>query len=149
MYPNPNDPYKTQVQHEARPMPQSPGAPNLAWSGGVGAENKEERTWALVAHLSTLGGYLVSGLIFLGPLIIWLIKKDDMPFAAQEAKEDLNFTISMSIYYIVSIILMFVLIGIVPLLLLPLFHLIVSIMAAVKSNEGIGFRYPLTIRFIK
>jgi len=58
---------------------------------------KEEKNWALCAHLSTFSTYIgIPG--FIGPLIVWLVKKDEMPFAAANAKEALNFQISLFIY---------------------------------------------------
>ncbi len=104
----------------------------------------------MFAHLS---GLLALIGLFLGniiaPLIIWQIKKDDMPFAAREAKEALNFQINITIYAVICFLLCFVLIGFVLLPLLALYSLIFSILAAVKAGEGKAYRYPLTIRFVQ
>lgn len=118
--------------------------------------SNEERTWALVAHLAALTGFLapIVGNI-VGPLVVWLIKKDTMPYVAKEAKEALNFNISWSIwlvlYSIAAFILTFVLVGILMWLLLGLLYIVWAvfcIVAGVKANEGGGYRYPLTVRFI-
>lgn len=110
---------------------------------------KEARTYAMLCHLSALSGLIIPlGTIF-GPLIFWMLKKDEYSFVDQEGKEALNFEISMFIYYVISGLLTIVIIGIFMLGLLAAFHLIVVIVAAVRANSGDGYRYPMTIRFIK
>lgn len=112
--------------------------------------------WAMIGHLSAL-----SGLIFpmigniVGPLIVWQIKKDSMPFAAAEAKEALNFNITwivgLTLLGILAFILTFVLVGF---LLLPVVALggvamiVFSIIAGLKANEGRPYRYPMTMRLV-
>jgi uncharacterized protein len=110
---------------------------------------KDDRTWAMLCHLSGLAGYVVPfGNIF-GPLIIWLIKRDQSWFVDDQGKEALNFQISWAIYMIVSLIAILVLVGIVLVGIVAIGGLVLLIVAAVKANEGIAYRYPLTIRFIK
>ncbi len=111
--------------------------------------NRDQNTWAMLCHLSALAGFVIPLGNILGPLVIWLIKKDEYPLVADQGKEALNFQISMTLYYIVSIILIIVLIGILLLIALALFSLIITIVAMVKANEGVAYRYPLCIRFIK
>lgn len=89
--------------------------------------------------------FLVS---FLGPLIIWLIKKDTMPLVDDQGKEALNFAISMFIYVIGSVFAIFILIGIPMLFALMIFGTVMPIIAAIKANDGEYYRYPLCIRFI-
>jgi uncharacterized protein len=81
---------------------------------------------------------------------MWLIKKDEMPFAADQAKEALNFQLSMTIYFLVAFLTVFILIGfvLVPAVVLFDFILIIIIIATTRANDGILFRYPLTIRFV-
>jgi uncharacterized Tic20 family protein len=113
------------------------------------APNRDQNMWAMICHLSALAGFVIPlGNIF-GPLVVWLIKKDEFPLVADQGKEALNFQISMTIYYIVAIILIIVLIGIVLLIGLAIFSLIMTIVAMVKANEGVAYRYPLCIRIIK
>ena len=110
-------------------------------------------TWAMGAHLSALAALLV-GLPFMGPLIIYLIKKEN-PFVRRHAAEALNFNLSIMIYSvalgIVTAILLFVFIGI---LLIPLFLVLFAawfifvIVASVAASRGEEYRYPLTIRFV-
>ena len=111
---------------------------------------KPERTWAMFAHLSSFLGYTCIPLAsIVAPLIIWQIKKEDMPFASDQGKECLNFQISMLIYIIISSILTLILIGVAFLVILCVMHIILPIIAAIKANEGVTYRYPLTMRFIK
>ncbi len=118
--------------------------------------SSEERNWAMIGHLSALTG-LISGFGYIvGPLIVWLIKKDSMPFAAAQAKEALNFNISWFIWTLlltgVAFVLMFVLVGFLlfPLLfIIPLAMAALSIVAGVRANEGRAYRYPLTVRFVQ
>ncbi|WP_200948992.1 DUF4870 domain-containing protein [Frateuria sp. Soil773] len=117
------------------------------------APSHEERQWALFAHLAALLGGLVTGSFlglgcFLGPLIIWLVKKDTMPFVNDQAKEALNFNITVAIGALVCGVLMFVLIGFVLLPLLGIYWLVFIIIASIKANEGERYRYPFTLRLI-
>ncbi len=84
----------------------------------------------------------------LGPLIMFLIKKDEYPFGGDQAKEALNFNISCTLYLLISIALCVVIIGFVLLPILGIFWLVATIIAAVRSNEGVSYRYPLCIRFV-
>ena len=84
----------------------------------------------------------------LAPLIIWLIKKEELPFVEDQGKEVLNFQISMIIYLAISIILCFMLIGIPLLIGLIIFDFIITIIATINANDGKYYRYPITIHFI-
>ncbi len=108
----------------------------------------ENRGTAMALHISALGGYLFpfGGLII--PLIIWLMKKDESFEIDQVGREVLNFYFTMLIAWIVSLLLCFILIGFILLPALWLYGIIVTIVAAIKANEGMMFRYPMTIRFL-
>lgn len=126
-----------------------------------GSPSAEERQWALFAHLSALvGGILTSGWAgslgcFIGPLIIWLVKKDTMPFVNDQGKEALNFNITVGIIFLALFLLTIVTLGIGALITLPLMvivgiaWLVFTIIAAIKANNGEAYRYPLTLRLIK
>jgi len=111
-------------------------------------ENREERMWAMFCHLSGLAGFIFPFGNIIAPLIIWLVKKEEYELVNDQGKESLNFQISMTIYIIASVILIFLVIGIPLLIILGIFSLIVVIIAAIKANEGEKYRYPLTIRFL-
>ena len=85
----------------------------------------------------------------LAPLIIWLIKKEEMSFVEDQAKEVLNFQISMTIYLLISGILCFILIGIPFVIGLVIFNVIITIIAGIKANDGKSYRYPINLRLIK
>jgi uncharacterized Tic20 family protein len=110
--------------------------------------SSDEKQWAMLAHLSALLLYftVIGGLVV--PLVIWQAKKDTMPFVADQAKETLNFQITIILALIVAGVLCWILIGIPLLLGLVLFHFIITIVAAVKSGEGVRYRYPFCWRVI-
>lgn len=125
-----------------------------------GTPGAEERQWAMFAHLSALLGGLLTGAVggwgsFIGPLIIWLVKKDTMPFVNDQAKEALNFNITVSAIFLALWILTVVTLFIGALLTFPLMAivgiaaLVFIVIAAIKSNEGVAYRYPFAIRLIK
>ena len=111
-------------------------------------QNKEQNMWAMLCHLSIFIGFIIPFGNIIAPLIIWLIKKDEFSFVDDQGKEVLNFQISATIYFIASIILVFILIGIPLLIAVGVFVIITTVIGAIKANEGIKYRYPLTIRFI-
>ncbi|MDZ7344612.1 MAG: DUF4870 domain-containing protein [candidate division KSB1 bacterium] len=108
----------------------------------------DQNTWAMLCHLSTFAGFIIPFGNIVGPLLVWLIKKDEFPLVEDQGKEALNFQISMTIYIIASIVLILLLIGIPLLVGLCLFDIIVTVIAAIKANQGEKFRYPLAIRLI-
>lgn len=139
------------------PPPPPPVSPPPAPESGV---PQQERQWAMFAHLSALlGGLLTSAVggwgFFIGPLVIWLMKKDEMPFVNDQAKEALNFNITVSAVFLLLLVFTIITIGIGALLTVPLMliigiaALVFIIIAAIKANEGVAYRYPLTIRLIK
>ncbi|WP_266183027.1 DUF4870 domain-containing protein [Dyella humicola] len=120
----------------------------------------EERTWAMFAHLSALLGCIVTGHwfgwgCFIGPLIIWLVKKDSMPFVNDQGKEALNFNITIAIVGIALFLLTLMTLGLGVVLAIPIglvvgvAWLVFTIIAAIRANEGVRYRYPFTLRLIK
>lgn len=120
----------------------------------------EERQWAMFAHLSALLGAIVTGHMFawgcfIGPLVIWLIKKDTLPFVDDQAKEALNFNITLAIVGLVLLVLSIITLGLGLLIAIPvgvivgIGWLVLTIVAAVKANEGVAYRYPVSLRLIK
>jgi Uncharacterized protein conserved in bacteria len=104
----------------------------------------------VLCHASALAGFFVpwAGHI-LGPLIVWLAKRDDSPEIDTHGKESLNFQISMLIYNVIAAVLCLVLIGFVILGILHILNLVLVIVASIQASEGKLYRYPLTIRLIK
>ncbi|TAL90218.1 MAG: DUF4870 domain-containing protein [Rhodanobacter sp.] len=114
-----------------------------------GAPSAEERQWAMFAHLSALFGLVVPLGSVIGPLVMWLIKKDTMPFVNDQGKEALNFNITMLIAAIVCWILVFILVGFLLLPILVIFWLVFVVIATIKANEGVLYRYPFALRLVK
>lgn len=119
--------------------------PTASSASGISAD---ERQWAMFAHLSALIGFIIPFGNLLGPLIIWLMKKETMPFVDQQGKEALNFQITVTIAMMISAILIIVVIGFVLMFVIGLAALILTIMAGIKANEGVAYRYPFTLRLI-
>jgi uncharacterized Tic20 family protein len=110
----------------------------------------QARQWAMFAHLSALaGGFLLGGLSFVGPLIIWLIKKDENPFVADQAREALNFNITVTIGFLISWVLVAAFfIGFLTMAVIGIAWLILTIMAGMAANNGQQYRYPWTLRLV-
>ena len=108
------------------------------------------RMWNVLCHATALAGFFVpwAGHI-LGPLIVWLVKRNDSPEIDQHGKESLNFQISMLIYNVIAGVLCLVLIGFVILAILHILNLVLVIIASIQASEGKLYRYPLAIRLIK
>ena len=105
---------------------------------------------AMLTHLLALCGFVGIPLgNIIGPLVLWLIKKDTMPFVDDQGKEALNFQISLTIYAFIAGLTVFILIGFVLLPIVLIGGLVLIIMAAIAANEGKTYRYPFTIRLIK
>ena len=102
----------------------------------------EDTLWAVLAHLS------VFAFPFLGPLVIYLVKRDESPFTRQHAAEALNFHITVLIASIVSAVLMLVLIGFLLLAVVVIGSMVLGIVAAVAAGRGQPYRYPLTLRLV-
>ena len=107
--------------------------------------SQEDKTLAMLTHLS---GIILG---FIVPLIIWLVNKDksDKGWLNDQAKEALNFQITLLIVYVVGTILSMILIGALINLVAWLTCIVLSIMAALKVNEGVAYRYPFALRLIK
>ena len=114
-----------------------------------GSLSQEDRNWGLFAHLSALSGLVIPFGSVLGPLIIYLVKKDQSAFATDCAKEALNFNITILFAAIVCAVLWLVFVGILLSVVLFFGWLILTIVAAVRASEGITYRYPATIRLVK
>ncbi|MBF8721837.1 MULTISPECIES: DUF4870 domain-containing protein [Pseudomonas] len=111
--------------------------------------NAEIRQWAMFCHLSALLGLVVPLGHLLGPLVMWIWKRELDPFIDAQGKEALNFQISVTIAGFICFLLMFVLVGIVLFAILTVAVLVLAILAGVKANEGKPYRYPLIWRPIK
>lgn len=113
------------------------------------AATQDERTWGMLAHLSAFAGFLVPLGSIIAPLVVWLIKRDQSAFVADQGKEALNFNISVLLAALVCGVLVFVFIGILLGVALFIFWLAMTIIAGIKASEGVRYRYPITLRLVK
>lgn len=102
----------------------------------------ETRQLAMLCHLSGFFG-------FIGPLIFWLVKREECPYMDYHGKEALNFQITVIIGMFASMLLVFVCIGVLTAMAVGIANLVFSIIAGLAANEGKMYRYPVSIRFIK
>jgi len=102
-----------------------------------------DKIWSILCHLS-----FFLGVGFLLPLVVYLAMRKESVFAAENAREALNFHISVILYCILCIPLTFVLIGIPLIVAIIITTLVFAIIAAVKTSNGEIYRYPLTIRLV-
>lgn len=117
----------------------------LACDGGI---SDEERTWAIVAHLAAFAGFVIPFGNIVGPLAVYLVKGEEGQFVEDNAKQSLNFQISMTIYTIVAGILTIVLIGFLLLLIIAIAWLVLVIIAAMRASDRETYEYPFTIELV-
>ena len=111
---------------------------------------KDAKMWAMFCHLAALAMFTsIPFANVIGPLILWLVKKDDFKFVDNQGKEALNFQISIAIYALACIPLFFIVIGAFLFVALAIFNLVMIIIASIEANKGNSYRYPLCIRLIK
>lgn len=111
--------------------------------------SNDERTFSMLCHLSALSGLIIPFGHIIGPLVVWLLKKEEFPEVDRQGKAALNFQLSLTIYSIIAGILVIFLVGFVLLGAIFLLGLILTIIASVKSSNGERFEYPLSINLIK
>jgi uncharacterized protein len=123
--------------------PNSPATPGAA-------PTEKERTWGMLAHLSALAGLVVplAGIV-VGPLIVWLSRRDESQFVAEHAKEALNFNISVLLGALACMFLMLVFVGFLLGTALFIAWLVMMLIAAIKASEGHPYRYPFSLRLVK
>jgi uncharacterized Tic20 family protein len=120
----------------------------------------DERTWGMFSH----AGFIIGGILV--PLIIYLVKKNESRFVAQNAANALNWMLTLMLILVVMMILMFVVIGIaaatqsaaamvivIPFYLIiigiSIYNIVRGIMAMIKANKGEVATYPNSIKFVK
>ena len=113
-------------------------------------DESQDKKWAVVAHLGGLVPVLFLSLII--PLLIWLLKGHESAFVEKQAKEALNFQISLTIYGVVAVCIAFTIIGI-PLTILAFIifgftNLICSLKGAIRTSQRITYTYPMNLRLI-
>jgi uncharacterized protein len=112
-----------------------------------GEPGTDARNWGAIAHLSAFVQF-VGIPAFVGPLVVWLARKDGDPYAEEQAKEALNFNISMAIYFVMSIVAILLLVGIILVPIVAISWFVLVIVATIKAANGEDYRYPFTMRFV-
>ncbi|GIL35878.1 DUF4870 domain-containing protein [Phycicoccus sp. DTK01] len=139
-----------QQQYAQQPYGQQQyGQPQYAPAAPLTAQ--EEKTWALLSHAAGLVAMVISAgtLGFVGSLVIYLVYKDRGPFVRAHAANSLNIQITTAIGVVVSVILMFVLVGFVTIFLVGIYAFVMHIIGMVKANNGEWWNPPFTPRFVK
>jgi uncharacterized protein len=103
-----------------------------------------DKIWSMLSHLSALLGV---GIVL--PLVVYLAMRHESEYVACNAREALNFHLSVLIYVICCVPLAFILVGIPLMIILGLSSLVLAIVATIKASDGQCYRYPLTIRLVK
>jgi hypothetical protein len=129
----------------------APGATTAP--GPAPAAAPDSRNWAMAAHLTALVG-LVIGFSFVGPLVVYLARRED-PYVRAHAAEALNFNLSVLIYAIVGgVVLVILILLVIGIVLIPLAvaaflgWIVLVVVAGIRAGRGEQYRYPLTIRFV-
>jgi uncharacterized Tic20 family protein len=123
--------------------------PDSVTTPATSVPTPDERTWGMLAHLTAFAGFILPLGNVIGPLVVWLVKRDQSGFVADQGKEALNFNISVLLAGAVCVLLMFVFIGILLGVALFIFWLTMTIVAGIKAGEGVRYRYPFAIRLLK
>lgn len=123
--------------------------PETSFDGNIVNSRHEGHVKATWIHLAGFAGYIVPFCSVILPVILWLLWKEEDVFIDDQGREAVNFQLSVLVYIIICIPLLIILIGFILLIMTGIFHIVLMIVAALRSSQGIPFRYPLIIRFIK
>ena len=115
----------------------------------IAGPTQDERTWGMLAHLTAFAFFILPLGNVIGPLIVWLVKREQSGFVADQGREALNFNISVTLGAILCGLLVFVFIGILLGVALFIYWLAMTIIAGIKANEGVRYRYPFSLRLLK
>ena len=103
---------------------------------------ESDRLLAILAHVLTFFTWIF------GPLVIYLLKRDESLFVRDHARESLNFQLTLLIFYFIAFILVFFIIGIFAFMVIGFFQLVLVLVATIKAADNKLYRYPFTIRFL-
>jgi uncharacterized Tic20 family protein len=106
------------------------------------------RQWAMYLHLSQLLGYALPVLGFVAPVVIWQIKKDEMPELEEHGRMVTNWMISSLVYYVIGVLLLIVLIGVPLLVAIGVCGVVFPVVGGIKASNGEFWNYPMTIKFL-
>ncbi len=122
---------------------------NMQFQPPMSLQTPEQKQMGMFLHLSQLLNIILPPAGIVVPIILWQIKKDEMPALDAHGKMVVNWLISSLIYFVVSLVLVIVLIGILGLIALGIMSMVFPIIGGIKANNGEFWEYPLTIKFLK
>ena len=125
-----------------------PAVSGMNFEESAGGFRAEQRTMGMLCHLLAFSGYVIPFGHLIGPLVMWLVKKDESAFVDANGKESLNFQITLTIATVVSGILCLLRIGFLLLPVVFVGGIVLTIIASIKANEGKVYRYPVCLRLI-
>lgn len=128
--------------------PSSPGADAPGREERGNGREREERQWAMFVHFSLLAGLLVPLAGYILPIVLWQTKKAEMPSIDAHGHVVVNWMITSVIYWAVGIALALLFIGIPLLIALGIVGIVFPILGGLKANEGVVWRYPMSISFL-
>ncbi len=111
--------------------------------------SSDDKNWAMLCHLGAFAGFVLPFANVFVPLVLWLMKKDTSAFIEAHGKEVVNFQLTLTGILAVCTLLYFVLIGFMFHIIFVLFGVVVTVLGAIKAQNGEGFRYPMTLRLVK
>ncbi len=111
-------------------------------------QSDPSQMWNVLCHVSALLGLVFPLGFIVGPLVVWLIKRNEFPSVDVNGKEVLNFQLSCLIYLAISALLCLVIVGFFLLAAVIIFDVVMIIVASIQVSDGKSFRYPLAIRLI-
>ncbi len=132
----------------SNPTPEPQAAPSASAEETSEAVSAQERQWGMFAHLAALAGFIIPFGNIIGPLIIWQVKKNEMPFVDSQGREALNFQITVTIAFVVCFLLSFILIGFLLMPIVGIGALVLAIIAAIQANQGVDYQYPVNWRLV-
>ena len=119
-------------------------------------QSSDERNWAMFGHLSAFTAFFTGGVgAVVAPLVVWLVKRDTLSFAAGQALEALNFNITVAIAYALLVMMTIGTLGIGIVFTVPagfalfVVWFVLTIVGAIKASEGVAYRYPFALRLVK
>ena len=136
-------------QEEPQSMPEAVASAQKEAAADTTKLTASEKDWGMACHLSALSGFVIPFGTVLGPLIVWLVKRNEYDYVDIQGKEALNFQLTVLLAMLVSGVLMLVVVGLILFVFICIFSLVMTIIASVKASSGEYYQYPLTIRFVK
>lgn len=113
---------------------------------------EDERQWGMFAHLSILSTYVTGIGLVAGPLIVWMMKKEESAFVDACGREALNFGISVLLWNVAAVLCLFTIVlipvSIVLWCVLGIAGIVLPIVAGLKAKEGVAYRYPFILRLV-